>query len=231
MPSYKAIICDLFNTLVSVGEVPLSVGRFTADVLGVDAEDWNDACFGPLHEICEPTRHADVLQALARSIAPDISSERIRQATLERQARFDHALSNVQDSTLETLAALRGQGLQLVLVSNASTGEVMAWPDSPLAPLFDHALFSCECGYKKPDPAIYQLALDSIGLDARDCIYVGDGGSHEFRGANQIGMHTVLTREFLAPRRYQRVLDEQAALIRTEIGRLSELLRLVNGYT
>lgn len=227
MPLYKAIICDLFNTLVSVGEVPLSVGRFTADVLGVDAEDWNDACFGPLHEICQPTRHADVVQALAWSIDPRISSECISQAVLERQARFDHALSHVQISTLETLAALRRRGLQTALVSNASTGEVKAWSGSPLAALFDHAVFSCECGHKKPEAAIYQVALAALGIDAHDCLYVGDGGSREFHGASEAGMHTVLTREFLAPPRYQRVLDEQAAMIREEIGNLRDLLQVV----
>lgn len=229
MPEYRAVVCDLFNTLVSVGEVPLSVGRFTADILGVDRDDWNDACFGPQHEICLPSRHADVVRTLAWSIDPDISHARINQATVERQARFDHALCHVQDTTLETLQVLRQRGVRLALVSNASTGEVAAWPGSPLARLFDHAVFSCDCGCKKPDLAIYQIALDALEVDARECLYVGDGGSQEFHGASESGMHTVLTREYLRSTRYRRVLDEQGERIGREIASLRDLLPIISG--
>lgn len=227
MPLYKAIISDLFNTLVSVGDVPLSVGRLTADILDVDADEWNNACFGALHEVCQPTRHVDVIKVLAWSLNPDISLARIEQASDERQARFDHALVHAQASTLSALTALRQRGLRLALVSNASTGEVAAWQGSPLAPFFDHAVFSCECGYKKPELAIYQLALESLGIAASECLYVGDGGSQEFRGAREAGLYTVLTSEFLKPMRYQRVLAEQAGMIDTEVTCLRELLRII----
>ena len=86
----KAVCFDLFNTLVSVGEVPDSVGRYTADVLGVDRELWNSACFGPAHEICRPSVHEDILRTLAHSIDPTIPLDRISEATKERQARFEH---------------------------------------------------------------------------------------------------------------------------------------------
>ncbi|MEJ2360894.1 MAG: HAD family hydrolase [Gammaproteobacteria bacterium] len=229
MPSYRAICCDLFNTLVSVGEVPLSVGRYTADVLGVDTEVWNEACFGPDHEICRPTSHAEVIRVLAHSIDPEIPQDCIDQATRERQARFDHALANVRSTILQTLAQLQQRGLRLALISNASSAEVAAWPGSPLASLFELSLFSCDCGYKKPDLPIYQLALEAFAVDPGECLYVGDGGSHEFKGASQAGMRTVLTREFLKPQRYQRVLAEQAGMINDEIGCLRELLAIVSG--
>lgn len=227
MTSCAAVCFDLFNTLVSVGEVPASIGRFTADILGLDRDVWNAACFGPAHEICRPTLHEDILWTLAHSIDPSIPGECIVEATRERQARFNHALCNVRAGTLETLMLCKQAGIRLALISNASTGEVAAWSDSPLAPLFDVTLFSCECGHKKPEPAIYLRAIRQLALPASECVYVGDGGSQEFHGAGQVGMRTILTREFLAPDRYHKVLAEQGAVIDEEIMAIQELLALL----
>jgi len=232
MSSYTAICFDLFNTLVSVGEVPASIGRFTADVLGLDHEVWNAVCFSPSHEICRPTAHEDILRTLAHSIDPSIPMERIIEAVKVRQARFDHALCNVKPNILATLQTLKQAGLQLALISNASTGEVAAWSNSPLAPLFDVTVFSCECGLKKPDVAIYLHAIERLGLTAAECVYVGDGGSLEFHGAGQVGMRTILTREFLRPNRYHKVIAEQGGRIDGEIMAMDELqawLEINNG--
>lgn len=223
MPSCTAICFDLFNTLVSVGDVPDHIGRFTADVLGVDRDVWNAACFGPAHEICRPTQHEDILRTLAHSIDPDIPLTCVSEAARERQARFDHALRQVKPGILTTLQVLKQHGLRLALISNASTGEVASWSQSPLAPLFDVTLFSCECGFKKPDPAIYLHALELLGLSAAACAYVGDGGSQEFHGAGLLGMQTILTREFLKPARYRKVMAEQGEMISDEINALHEL--------
>lgn len=227
MPECSAVCFDLFNTLVSVGEVPDSIGRYTADVLGLDREAWNAVCFSEAHEICQPTEHTEILRTLAHSLNPGIPLETIAEAVAHRQARFDHALHEVKSTTLATLQSLKRAGFRLALISNASTGEVSAWSDSPLAPLFDVTLFSCECGLKKPDPAIYQQAILGLDVSARDCVYVGDGGSLEFQGATRSGFCTLLTREFLSPDRYQRVIAEQGESIDREIPAISELLGLL----
>jgi len=40
------VFFDLFNTLLSVGKVSEAVGRYTADILCLDRDDWNAACSG-----------------------------------------------------------------------------------------------------------------------------------------------------------------------------------------
>ena len=214
---------DLFNTLVSVGGVPDHVGRFTADILGIDREVWNEACFGPEHEICQPTRHVDVIGSIARAIDPSITRDLIEQASIERQRRFDHALLNIQQDILAALQTLRQAGYRLGLISNASTAEVAAWQESPLAALFDLSVFSCDCGLQKPDVAVYEYAAGRLGVQTADCLYVGDGGSHEFIGANHAGMHTVLTRHFLNASRYKKVIQQQGRQIRSEIDHIRQL--------
>jgi putative hydrolase of the HAD superfamily len=185
----RAVCFDLFNTLVNVGTVPTSIGGTTAEVLGVDKAAWNQACFSDEHEICRPTNHLDVIHTLAHRLDPRIPLARIEDATRQRQARFDYALTtHVAPDVINTLRKLRDQGYQIALISNASTAEVQAWPDSPLRSLFDVAVFSCDVGMKKPDPAIYHYTAEKLGVDAAHCVFVGDGGSDEHHGAHASGM-------------------------------------------
>ena len=227
MSNYTTIFFDLFNTLLSVGEVPASVGHFTADILGVDHEQWNSACFSTSHEICRPTEHVHVLHTLAKRIDPEISMERVKQAAEHRQRRFDYALIQVRDEIQEVLQQLKQRGIKLGLISNASTAEVAAWPNSPLADLIDKAFFSCDCGFKKPDLDIYHHALKEMGAYNHSSLFVGDGGSDELTGANQAGLTTVLTTQFSAEHRIEKVRKRQAVSIHHEIGHIRGVLELL----
>ena len=68
------------------------------------------------------------------------------------------------------------------------------WDSTPLAPLFDVAVLSFDVGMVKPDPRIYELATERLGVGANDCLYVGDGSDGELSGAAQAGMTAVLIR-------------------------------------
>ena len=195
--SVRAVFFDLFATLISVSKAAGGRGRYTADILGLDRDEWNAACFSDHHDICDPSNQLEIIRKLAHSLDPSIPLSRIREAARERQWRFDNALLQVEEEILQALANLREQGLRLGLISNASTDEVRAWSDSPLRPLFDSALFSCECGLKKPDPAIYKLGLGQLGIEARNTLFVGDGGSREHLGAAQSGIRSLLVTYFL----------------------------------
>jgi len=224
---YNAICFDLFHTLIDVGTVPSSVGAETAKVLEVDSLEWNKACFGPLHDICESTDHQNVVQKLAHSIDHTISMSKIQEATRSRQARFDYALSQVEDEIIDQLLNLRQNGIKTVLVSNASSGEVLAWKNSPLAACFDEVLFSCECGIAKPDPEIYQLALSRIGAQAEKTLFVGDGGSQEHEGARAAGLSPVLMKRFTFDSLSDEELRLRAMFADYEIHRLDDLHAIV----
>ena len=68
------------------------------------------------------------------------------------------------------------------------------WDSTALAPLFDVAVLSFDVGMAKPDPRIYELATERLGVAANDCLYVGDGSDGELSGAAQAGMTAVLMR-------------------------------------
>jgi len=68
--------------------------------------------------------------------------------------------------------------------------------DSPLAALIDYPVFSCLTGMKKPDPIIFQVAIEGLGVKAEECIYVADGIGRELHAASELGMCAV---QILAP--------------------------------
>ncbi|MGD8741984.1 MAG: HAD family hydrolase [Granulosicoccaceae bacterium] len=225
-----AICFDLFHTLVDVGQAPGIPGRYTADILGLDREAWNAACFSDAHDICRPTDHREVVRKMAHSLNPAIPVDLIRQAADERKARFDYTLRHVDPQVIEVLRALRDRGLKLALVSNASTGEVDSWPVSPLAALFDAAVFSCKCGHAKPDALIYEHALQQLGSEAGRTLFVGDGGSNEHAGAAQAGLIPVMLTRFIRERYPEHKLTERARHVQARIHELAELHELLDRF-
>lgn len=222
--SIQALCFDLFHTLVDVAQVPEEVGRFTADILGVERDAWNDACFSEHHPITRQTDHLEVIEKLAHSLNPQIPQSLIDEAVSHRQRRFDYALQNIDLETLQILGQLQQRGYPLALISNASSAEVSAWEKSPLQDYFHVTLFSCDVGLKKPDPAIYHLASKQLGVQTPHCLFIGDGGSNEHQGARQSGMHPVLMSRFISEARRQ----QRRPHCRWEIATLSQLPRLLS---
>src|SRR5438876_254905 len=67
-----------------------------------------------------------------------------------------------------------------------------------LAGRFDAEVFSYEVRVRKPDRRIYEHALAAIDVDLKDVLFVGDGGSDEYRGARTVGMKAVLVTQLVA---------------------------------
>lgn len=82
-------------------------------------------------------------------------------------------------------------------MSNADICDVWYWKESPLASCFDETIFSCDAGLLKPDPRIYALALKRLGFPPDACLFAGDGGHSELKGAREAGLHTCLTVEYI----------------------------------
>jgi len=220
----KGICLDLFHTLVDVGQVPESVGRYTADIFGLDRQAWNDACFSDAHEITCKTDHFTTIRLMAHSLDPSIPDQLIHEAVDERQQRFDYALQHVDSDVLEALAEMNRLGIKLALVSNASTSEVSGWSNSPLADLFHAVVFSCDVGFRKPQTGIYDYALNALQLSAHECLFIGDGGSDEHLGARRAGLKPVLIHKHI----YQEEkLITQRKRVDFEIGHLHELLPML----
>jgi putative hydrolase of the HAD superfamily len=97
-------------------------------------------------------------------------------------------------TTHALLEALRNRGLKLGLVSNAFDPPWILHRDlerQGLAERLDFAVFSSEVGRRKPDPAIFETALEALGVAADEALFVGDRLYEDVRGAGELGMTTV----------------------------------------
>ena len=77
---------------------------------------------------------------------------------------------------------------------------------------FDPVILSCEVGLAKPDPAIYRLALNRLGFEAHEVIFIDDQPGI-LAPAQAMGMHTVLARnpeQIITDTR--RIIKEQQAV-------------------
>lgn len=122
-----------------------------------------------------------------------------RFAAAELFARFARADSwEVYPDVRETLAALRGQGLKLGIVSNWDHRLPDLLQGLGLARLFDALVYSSEVGVEKPDPRIFESALRRLEIDPRAAgaaLHVGDGRLEDVEGAQAVGMRALhLTR-------------------------------------
>jgi epoxide hydrolase-like predicted phosphatase len=103
-------------------------------------------------------------------------------------ARPDHAM-------LDGVRAARRAGVRTCLLSNSwghDRYDRTDWPE-----LFDAWVISGEVGLRKPDPAIYPLAAERLGLPPAACVYVDDLPGN-LKPARALGMATVVHRDAAA---------------------------------
>ena len=81
----------------------------------------------------------------------------------------------------------RRAGVRTGLLSNSWGNE---YPREGWDEMFDAIVISGEVGMRKPDPAIYQLGAESIGLQPSECVFVDDLPGN-LKPARELGMATV----------------------------------------
>jgi len=159
-------------------------------------ERWLKGQCGSLAEIV-----SDVIRDLGLEPLPELC-ERV---CATRRHRFRHALVNVIAQVLNGLQRLRTRVAKLGLMSDTDFDEIASWQESPLASLFDVALFSCYEGMAKPELAFYRLTTQRLGVGATRCIYAGDGARNEHVGAREMGMSPVLVTWYLESKAPERI--------------------------
>ena len=163
----------------------------------------------------------------AKAADPLITDGRIDEAARSRKEMFGRAIRNCDQAVLDSLKRLADTGKKIALVSNADTMEIADWENSALAGLFHTAVFSCHAGVVKPEPEIYLIACEKIGVEPGDCVFVGDGGSDELIGAADLGMSAIQMTGIIS-RFWPELVDERRKGSVCRIREISELLQ--GGY-
>lgn len=92
------------------------------------------------------------------------------------------------EAMVEAVRRCRAAGVRTGLISN-SWGTAL-YESAALTELFDGLVISGEEGLRKPDPAIYALGAERIGLAPDACVFVDDLGGN-LKPARAMGMLTI----------------------------------------
>lgn len=231
----SAVVLDLFHTLVDPEDhrpagfhravevgvlLGLPTGPFTA---------WWDALEEGRTRGSTPPNPQLFAQAAA-DVGVDVDADALAEADRIYGRYQDLAIREPRPAVLDTVRELRGRGARLALLSNAERRDTRAWLDSPLAPSFEAAVFSCDIRAVKPESDAYAAVLDALALPAGDVTYVGDGGSDELTGARRAGFGRVVAARWFVPANGLRTEDEQrhaerdADHVVDDVGDLPDLL-------
>lgn len=192
----RAVTFDVGNTLI---EVWPSVGHVYAEVAsayghtGFSPEELNRRFRTVLnaHGKAVNTKR-EWAHIVEESFAGLLSRPISNEIFPELYDRFVRASAwRIFDDVEPTISVLRKRGMKLGVISN--------WDDRlrpllhalGLADQFDVIVISCEVGVSKPERAIFETAVQQLGVPAQDVLHVGDNFDMDVAGANAAGLHGV----------------------------------------
>lgn len=175
----KAIIFDCFGVLAQDGWLNYSQTSFSTPVQRAAASELlkqHDAGFLTAAEFAR--------QASEMSGLPE---EDLRKIITTHQSKNDQLLGHI--------ASLKNSGYKLSILSNVGED----WLDTILAPeeraLFDDILLSYKVKLLKPDPLIYMMAAERLGVLPSECVFVDDRPVC-VEGARAVDMHAIHYQNF-----------------------------------
>ncbi|HEV8623045.1 MAG TPA: HAD family phosphatase, partial [Acidimicrobiia bacterium] len=106
---------------------------------------------------------------------------------------------------------LRADGYRTAILTNNVKEWGSYWKRSIPLDLFDLIVDSCDVGLRKPDPAIYHLTCERLGVAPEAAVFLDDTRRH-VEAARQVGLHGILVRDpWAALAELDAVLESAAA--------------------
>ncbi|WP_394747246.1 YjjG family noncanonical pyrimidine nucleotidase [Spongiimicrobium salis] len=106
---------------------------------------------------------------------------------IEELASFNYLFPN----TLEILDYLKPKYRLHIITNGFQEVQKRKMKNSGILNYFDQIIDSEMAGVKKPDPYIFQLALDSAGVTSKEAMMIGDNIEADILGAQALGFHTL----------------------------------------
>jgi putative hydrolase of the HAD superfamily len=147
----------------------------------------------------EPEALADLRLLETGEIEPAEFERRFgpRLGVAETEGLIERMFAEVgpDEDVIEAVRSARDAGVRTGLISN-SWGTSIYDPNA-LEGIFDEIVISGDVGLHKPQPEIYELAADRLGVAPEECVFVDDLREN-VRGAEEVGMTAVLHRDTAA---------------------------------
>ena len=137
-------------------------------------------------------RESGDLELWAKWLLPEMGEERLKPVCheLTYQYRQVKGLRRVVEGGVEVIRTLHARGFKLGIISNLiGEYEIYDWLKADgLEQYFDAVVLSSVCHIRKPDPAMYLMGCDQLGLKPEECLSVADNLSRDIVGAKAAGI-------------------------------------------
>ncbi|MBE6936058.1 MAG: HAD family hydrolase [Ruminococcaceae bacterium] len=185
----RAVIFDMYETLVTLYACPAFMGKQIAAAAGISEQKFREI-WNPSEDDRTLGKRSveDVIEEILRvngRYTPALYEALVTKRKVTAGEHFRYLHSEI----LPLFDALKARGIRIGLITNCYFEERDVIRKTALFPYFDSVCMSCEVGLKKPDPAIYERSMQELAVASEECLYVGDGGSRELETAQAIGMH------------------------------------------
>jgi putative hydrolase of the HAD superfamily len=180
----KAVIFD-FGRVISA-QKPMSLFRNYESELGLASGALNRVMFGS--EAWQQVLVGQkTIEAYWNEIAPKLGLNGPGEIA-EFRERY-HADEAINAGVLELIRCLHGRYL-LAVLSNSPAGLTRWLAEWGILDLFDVVICSGDVGLAKPDPAIFRLALERLGVAPQEAIFIDDSIRH-VEAAGAVGLHAI----------------------------------------
>lgn len=219
----KACVFDAYGTLFDFA----SATRACHDVLGDNLEKmtslWRDKQLQYTWLRAIQGRHADFWQVTGDALDFALETLQLDQPGLRERLMKLYLTLEPFPEVLDVLKKLKAAGLKAAILSNGSPAMLSAAvKNAGIASLLDEVLSVEAVGIYKPAPAVYQLAVDRLGLPATQ-ISFQSSNTWDAYAASAFGMKVVWCN------RYRQRPERLPGSPDHEINTLSELPPLVAG--
>lgn len=191
MVMIKAVVFDMFETLVTHYNCPLYFGEQIAKDIGISNEEFQ-AIWKPANEkrTIGLLTLEDLLEEILRKhncYSKDLLDKIVAKRVATKQLCFE----KLHPQIVPMLEKLKQSNRKIALISNCYSEEVYVIRRSVLSQYFDKIYLSYEQGMQKPNLELFKKCVRELNVTPEECLYVGDGGSDELMAAKQIGMNAV----------------------------------------
>jgi len=224
-PAIEAVCWDIGGVLLDLSTVPETQRRFVAwlcERYDVDAtseravETWRDATGAYFAQRAE-TEYLPAREAYARGIEAVVGERPPTEEWLPRFRKLQHELMTSTDGAIDVVESIAESDCHQGIISDIDTDEATLLLETfELADRFDAVTTSEAVGVTKPNPRMFETAIEAGELDPARTLYVGDRYEHDMVGGRRAGFRTVAFG-----------VERDGPAIDHRIDRLEELLELL----
>lgn len=154
-----------------------------ADYLKITKEAWHKVYFSFNHLANTGKKSWQEVLAI---VCREFGASDIQISDIHKIIKENKKTKKINWELIEVIKDLKKKNYKIGLLSNNSTGLKQKLVDQNIVDFFDEIIISMEFGYQKPQPEIFEILFNKLGVKNNEMIFVDDT-ERSLEGAEKIG--------------------------------------------